>query len=96
MAAYVIAHVEIHDPERYVEYTKMVPATVAQYGGTFIARAGRAEVLEGDEPLPSRLVIIQFDSMERAKAWWASEEYRAAKELRQATSTGTLFLIEGT
>ncbi len=96
MAAYVIAHIEIHDPERYVKYTKLVPATVAQYGGRFIARVGRAEVLEGDEPLPPRLVIIQFDSMERAREWWASEEYRAAKELRQATSTGTLFLIEGT
>ncbi|MGI8856306.1 MAG: DUF1330 domain-containing protein [Thermomicrobiales bacterium] len=46
--------------------------------------------------MPQRLVIIEFESYERAKEWWASEEYRAAKELRQATSDGTLFLIEGT
>ena len=96
MAAYVIAQVDINDPERYVEYTKMVPATIARYGGRFIARAGRTEVLEGNKPLPQRLVIIEFESYERAKEWWASEEYRAAKELRQATSNGTLFLIEGT
>jgi len=96
MAAYVIAQVDINDPERYPEYSKMVPATVAQFGGTFIARAGKSEVLEGDKPLPQRLVIIEFESYERAKEWWDSEEYRAAKELRQATSNGTLFLIEGT
>ncbi len=95
MAAYVIAQVDINDPERYVAYTQMVPAIVAQYGGAFIARAGAAEVLEGDKQLPQRLVIIEFPSMERAKAWWASEEYRDAKALRQATSNGTLFLIEG-
>ena len=75
----------------------MVPASVAQYGGNFIARvpAGR-KCSKGSKTLPQRLVIIEFESYERAKEWWASEEYRAAKELRQATSNGTLFLIEGT
>ncbi|MHB8646264.1 MAG: DUF1330 domain-containing protein [Thermomicrobiales bacterium] len=96
MAAYVIAQVDVNDPERYVEYRKMVPASIEKYGGKFIARGGSAEVLEGDKSLPQRLVIIEFESMERAKAWWASEEYREAKALRQATSTGTLFLVDGT
>ena len=96
MAAYVIAQVDINDPERYADYRKMVPTSLAAYGGKFIARGGNAEVLEGDKQLPERLVIIEFASMERAKAWWASEEYRDAKALRQATSKGTLFLIEGT
>ncbi len=96
MVAYVIAQVDINDPERYQDYIKMVPATVTQYGGTFIARGGNAEVLEGDKQLPQRLVIIEFPSIERAKAWWASEEYRDAKTLRQAASNGTLFLVEGT
>jgi uncharacterized protein (DUF1330 family) len=95
MAAYIIAQVDINDPERYVEYTKKVPVSLAQYGGQFIARGGNAEVLEGEKPLPQRLVIIQFDSLERAKAWWSSEEYRDAKALRQATSNGTLFLVDG-
>lgn len=95
MVAYVIAQVDINDPERYPEYSKMVPATIAHYGGKFVARAGRSEVLEGNKPLPQRLVIMEFPSYERAKEWWASEEYREAKELRQALSDGTLFLIEG-
>ncbi len=96
MAAYVIAQVDVTDPERYVAYRKMVPASVEAYGGKFIARGGKAEVLEGEKQLPERLVIIEFESMERAKAWWASEEYREAKTLRQATSNGTLFLVDGT
>ena len=96
MAAYVIAQVDINDPERYAEYRKMVPASIEAYGGKFIARGGNAEVLEGDKQLPQRLVIIEFASMERAKAWWASDEYREAKALRQATSNGTLFLVDGT
>ncbi len=95
MAAYVIAQVDVNDPERYADYRKMVPTSLAAYGGKFIARGGNTEVLEGEKQLPGRLVIIEFESMERAKAWWASEEYREAKTLRQATSNGTLFLVDG-
>ena len=94
MAAYVIADVKIEDPVRYADYRKMVPATIAAYGGRFIARGGRTEVLEG-EWRPNRVVIIEFESVERAKEWWASEEYRAARELRQRTSTGSLIVVEG-
>ncbi len=94
MAAYVIADVKIEDPVQYEDYRKMVPATIAAYGGRFIARGGRTEVLEG-EWRPNRVVIIEFESVERAKEWWASEEYRAAKELRQRTSIGSLIVVEG-
>ena len=94
MAAYVIADVKVEDPVQYEDYRKMVPATIAAYGGRFIARGGRTEVLEG-EWRPNRTVIIEFESVERAKEWWASEEYRAARELRQRTSTGSLIVVEG-
>ena len=94
MAAYVIADVKIEDPVQYEDYRKMVPATIAAYGGRFIARGGRTEVLEG-EWRPNRVVIIEFESVERAKEWWASEEYRAARDLRQRTSTGSLIVVEG-
>ena len=94
MAAYVIADVKVEDPAQYEDYRKMVPATIAAYGGRFIARGGRTEVLEG-EWRPNRVVIIEFDSVERAKEWWASEEYRAARDLRQRTSTGSLIVVEG-
>lgn len=94
MAAYVIADVAIEDPVEYEEYKKMVPATLAAYGGRFLARGGEVAVLEGAWR-PNRLVILEFESVERAKAWWASEEYRAAKALRQRTSTGSLVVVAG-
>lgn len=94
MVAYVIADVEITDPVAYEDYKKMVPATLAAYGGRFVARGGQVETLEGDWR-PNRLVIIEFESGERAKEWWASPEYRAAKALRQKTSHGSLVVVEG-
>jgi uncharacterized protein (DUF1330 family) len=86
--------VEVKDPTRYEDYRKQVLATVTAYGGRFIARAGKTEVLEGPWT-PKRLVILEFPSFERAKEWWSSPEYAGPKALRQATSDGTLVLIDG-
>jgi uncharacterized protein (DUF1330 family) len=94
VAAYVIAMVDIRDAVRYEDYRKTVLPTITAYGGRFIARGGRTEVLEGDWPA-QRLVIVEFPSVDRAKAWWSSPEYAEPKALRQATSKGTLVVIEG-
>jgi uncharacterized protein (DUF1330 family) len=94
MTAYVIAHIDVKDPDRYKDYIKMSPVSIAKYGGRFIARGGRTESLEG-EWQPKRLVILEFPNVERAKEWWASAEYADAKALRQATSTGDLVVVEG-
>jgi uncharacterized protein (DUF1330 family) len=92
--AYVIAIVDIKDPERYQGYREMVLPTITAYGGRFIARGGRTEALEGAWA-PRRVVIVEFPSLERVKEWWASPEYAGAKALRQATSEGTLIVVEG-
>jgi uncharacterized protein (DUF1330 family) len=94
VSAYVIANVEIKDPVRYEDYKRMVPATLTKYGGRFIVRGGKTEALEGDWQ-PARLVLLEFPSVEKARAWWHSPEYAAAKALRQATSTGSLLILEG-
>jgi uncharacterized protein (DUF1330 family) len=94
VAAYVIANVDVRDPVRYEDYRRMVAPTIAAYGGKFIARGGAITVLEGDWR-PTRLVIVEFPSAERAQAWWNSPEYAPAKALRQATSEGTLLILEG-
>ena len=94
MAAYVIANVDVKDPVRYADYRKMVLPTIQKYGGRFLARGGAVEALEGSWQ-PKRLVIVEFPSVERAKAWWNSPEYADAKALRQATSEGSLVVIEG-
>jgi len=94
MAAYVIADIDVQDPVRYADYRKMVPASIEAYGGRFLARGGKVESLEGPWE-PKRTVIVEFPSVERAKAWWDSAEYAPAKALRRAASQGSLILLEG-
>ncbi|HJR08668.1 MAG TPA: DUF1330 domain-containing protein [Pyrinomonadaceae bacterium] len=94
MAAYVVVEVEVHDKERYETYKQMVPPSLAAYGGRFLVRGGEVETLEG-EWSPKRLVIVEFPSLERAKAWWSSEEYAEAKALRQATASTRMIVVAG-
>ena len=94
MSAYVLAEIEITNPEAYKEYTTTVPATIAKYGGRFLVRGGRAETLEGEWP-NRRRVLLEFPSLDAAKRWWDSPEYEKPKALRQAHSNGRLILLEG-
>ena len=94
MAAYVIVQVEVNDPVRYEDYKGMVPASIAKYGGRFLVRGGKTHTLEGDW-VPKRFVMVEFPSVEQAKAWWASPEYAEAKALRQATADSKLIVAEG-
>ena len=94
MAAYIIAEIEVLDAERYEDYKRLVPPTLAEYGGRFIVRGGAPETLEGDWS-PSRVVILEFPSAEKAKEWWGSDAYAPAKALRQATANSQLILVEG-
>jgi len=94
MPAYIVVQVDVKDPVRYENYKKMVPASLAKYGGRFIIRGGRTETLEGTWA-PARFVMVEFPDAERARAWWASEDYAEAKALRQATSSTQMILVEG-
>ena len=94
IAAYAVRTVSITDPPGFEAYRQMVPATVARYGGKFVVRGGQMEMLEGNWA-PKRLGVIEFESAERAKQWWASEDYREAKALRQRTAQTNLIVIEG-
>jgi uncharacterized protein (DUF1330 family) len=94
MSAYVIANVRVLDPEKYKEYVKQSPVSIAAHGGRFLARAGKAEALEGGVA-PDRVVILEFPSYERAKEWWNSEMYRLPKALRQSASEASFVLVAG-
>jgi uncharacterized protein (DUF1330 family) len=94
MPAYIIVNIEITDPERYAEYIKVVPPTIAEFGGKYLARGGRNERLEGNYE-PKRLVILQFDTYEKAKAWWSSDDYHNPKLLRQSASITDMILVDG-
>ena len=94
MPAYVVVQVKVEDAVRYEAYKKMVPPSIAKYGGRYLVRGAAVETLEGTWR-PSRLVILEFPSLERAKQWWACEEYAEAKALRQATAQTELIVVQG-
>lgn len=94
MPAYVIVDIAIHDAKGYEEYKKIAPPSISAYGGRYIARGGRCEKLEGDWS-PNRLVILQFDSVERAKEWLNSPEYAAGRKMRHATAKTNMVVVEG-
>ena len=94
MAAYIVLNIDVTDPARYPEYAKAAGPIVEQYGGRYLVRGGHAEALEGSVQ-PKRVVIPEFPSYERAKAWWDCEEYRGPKAIRQSAATSDTILVEG-
>jgi uncharacterized protein (DUF1330 family) len=94
MTAYVIADVQVTDSAAYEPYRPLAAASIAQFGGHFVVRGGAVELLEG-EPLPERIVVIEFPNADAAPSRYHSEEYQRVSKIRQAASRGRLFLVEG-
>ena len=94
MSAYIIVDVAVHNVENYEGYKKLTPASLIPYQGKFIVRGGQTETLEGDWQ-PGRMVVLEFPTVELAKAWWSSPEYAPAKDLRQKNATTKMLLVEG-
>lgn len=95
MPAYVISMMTISNPESYEGYRTLAGPAVAKHGGRFLARGGKHEVLEGGFP-GSRVVVVEFESYDRAKSFYDSPEYRVAREQRRgATSVFNLLVVEG-
>lgn len=94
MPAYIIVDVKITDPSRYEDYKKLTPASLVPFQGKFIVRGGPTETLEGDWT-PGRIVVLEFPTLERAKAWWSSAGYAPAKAIRQSASVTQMIVAEG-
>lgn len=91
---YVVNQVVVHDPVRYADYAARGRDAVVLYGGRILAAGGRVETLEG-EPIPSRVVVIEFPSYDAAIAYYRSPEYQAAKASRGDAATVRFALVEG-
>jgi uncharacterized protein (DUF1330 family) len=94
MPAYIIAEVAVTNPTGYEAYRPLAGASIAQYGGKFLVRGGKAELIEGS-PDPARVVVIEFADIDAAKRWYYSPEYQEALKVRLANSTGRVLLVEG-
>lgn len=94
MKGYVIATVRVDDPEGYEAYRSQTRAVIERHGGRFLVRGGRVEPREG-AMTGDRVVVLEFPTLDRARAFYDSEDYQRIVPIRQANATATLFLVEG-
>ena|ERR1700754_1052982 len=94
MAAYVISEVDVIDEDLASTYRTLAAASIAAYGGRYLARGAEANVIEG-APTTRRIVIIEFSSMERARAWYASPLYAEALKISASALDRRLTFVEG-
>ena len=93
MTAYVVLNIKVIDPAGYEEYKNIVPPIIKLFGGRYLARGGRNEILEGDWHA-QRLVILEFESMEKVKTWLNSPEYAHARSLRHKYANTNMIVVE--
>jgi len=94
MPAYLIARVDVTDPAKYETYKALSPAALAAFGGRFLVRGGAHETLEGPAET-HRLVVVEFPSLEQAKACYDSAQYQAAKAEREGAAEMQMVVVEG-
>jgi uncharacterized protein (DUF1330 family) len=94
MAAYLLAEIDVTDPDGFEAYRRDVPTLIARFGGRYLARGGAAEVLEGGRSV-KRTVLLEFPDMATLKAFYASPEYQPLLALRQASSRSEVLVFEG-
>ncbi len=97
--AYLIAEVERDpakpaDPAAAKEYAEQAPKSIVPFSGRYVVRGGETETLEG-EPPKGYIVVIAFDSMEKARGWYHSPQYEALKPIRQGSTKSRLLLVQG-
>ncbi len=94
MVAYVIANIEVTDPAQYEDYKKLAGPAIEACGGKYLVRGGKTEVLEGKWQ-PNRLVMLEFESVEKAQAWWDSTHYAQSKAIRQGSAVSSMVIVQG-
>jgi uncharacterized protein (DUF1330 family) len=91
--AYIITEIDVTDAEAFAQYAPQVQPTFARFGGRYVARGGKTQSFIGEPP--KRVVVLAFDSMERAQTWYFSPEYEALKALRDKSGKARIFAVEG-
>ena len=94
MSAYVIARVNVTDLEKYKGYQALTPAAIAKNGGKFLARGGPVVTMEGEDE-SRRIVVLEFDTVDAAKAFYDSPEYREARDARENAADFQMIVVEG-
>ncbi len=93
--AYLIVDTKIKNARQYEEYKKLAKPIIESYGGRYLARGGELYTDQSDLWAPSRIVVIRFESMQKAKRFLTSDEYKPVKALRIKAAQSTTLLVEG-
>jgi uncharacterized protein (DUF1330 family) len=94
MKAYLIAHIEVTNPELMEKYREQVPKLVAKYQGKYLVRGGESEIIEGDY-FKHRIVLLEFPSRQHANDFYNSEDYKPLKMLRMEAGNNSSVIVEG-
>jgi uncharacterized protein (DUF1330 family) len=94
MSAYIIARVKVTDPDKYKNYMALTPAAIEKAGGRFVVRGGEVTTLEGPEE-DRRLVVLEFDDIDQAKAFYTSPDYKRAIQERIGAAEAQFIAVEG-
>ncbi len=93
MPAYIIARIDVTDPEEYATYARQTVALAEAFGGRFLVKGGAQTVVEGDAP--ARQVVVEFPDIRAARAWYDSPEYQAILPIALRASKRDLVIVEG-
>ncbi len=94
MHGYILGRVQIEDPHAYADYADQVPGVIARLGGTYLARGGTCEAVEGDMAL-DRLVIVGFSDVAATQNFYKSEAYAPLLTIRTNASDSNIVIVEG-
>lgn len=95
MTAYVIVDTKISNPEAYEEYKALAKPIVEKHGGIYRTRGGEMNVVENDLWTPTRIVLLEFENMDKAREFLDSEEYAPVKAMRHANAKCTAVILDG-
>ncbi len=95
MFAYVLVDTKIKDQDAYDKYKALARPLAESYGGRYLTRGGAMDVIQDELWTPTRMVLIEFPSMENARAFMESDEYQPVKIIREANADCTLLILEG-
>ncbi len=93
-SAYILANVDVKDPQQYEEYKRLSTIAMKAHGAEVCVRGGKVDVLEGDWS-PDRLVMLKFPSIDQARKFYDSTEYAAARKAREGIAVMRMVLVEG-
>ncbi|MBN2692614.1 MAG: DUF1330 domain-containing protein [Burkholderiaceae bacterium] len=94
MSAYIIAHVDVTDPQQYEQYKGLSSKAISAHGAEICIRGGEVQVLEGDWS-PTRIVLLKFPDLDAARAFYASAQYQLARQARAGAATMRMIAVQG-